>query len=987
MGFTGKGPWRRSAVLAAALPLVLAQGAAAWAQEPAVEEPAVEELAVEAPGAGAAGAEGAAGSAASGGAAAGQGAFGGFLLPAGIGLGLGLGLGGALAAVATGLGGGDDGAPRWDRQAAARPYDRRVAARYLPGGVHHGELMALSELRSDGATGFNPYLLVDAPTAYGHGATGRGQVIAILDDGYQLDHPELAGQLAGVYQRAGMPARIHGTHVASLAAGARNGAGMFGLAFGARLHLASLTDREGALGFTPTQWANATEAARAAGAVAQNNSWGIEGQGDERVRSADVARVVADPAAIDGLAADVRADLQSYLTDNAIDPESLRGNRLRTLTVFNQALNLVPGSGATTPVDGWGEADWRRYRRALQDFQQNGVVVWALSNHAPLDFADFNAALPSIFPELEGAWIAVANIDFTLRDPADPGGSALRARRMSAPCAQAAAYCLSHDGTEVRGAVPGGGYMSLTGTSLATPQVSAAVALLAEAFPDHTPRQLTARLLATAENFGGWSDLRRRADGSVVGRIAGRRVVLEEGPGELGETSFGQGVVHAHSSIYGHGFMDLGAAMQPIGGPPRLAVGGNLASASHHDLEASRIRLGPAFGDGLARGLAGASVMAFDRLGGGFETSLYGLVETAPAGPRAGELLATFARPSDLRTIPLNGGGRLEIALRPRAGARLSPTRGEGVQVDPELHLALPLAEGFGLTAWSSRSAARSFGLRASGAIEEELLLGRDAFANPFLAASAQGHGATLELGPAEGAGLRLGFFEGRHRDSAARHAEEREQDRVWGAAAELRLPFGEGGRLGALGLTGGLLSESGTLLGAETDGAFATEGGTQTYFTGISARLALDDLGLRGVSLVGSADWGWTRPRAASDSLFRGVSTIATESYSLGLQGEALFDPRDRFALTVTQPLRVRGGSATLDLPVGRTGGLDLRHERVRVGLAPSGREVSLGASYGLRLDESTDLAGALLYRRQPGHRRDAGGEGIGLVKLRMSF
>lgn len=978
MRFAGKGSWRRSAVIAAVLPLVLAQAAPAWAQEPAAVEPGTGEPTVEAPGPEGAGAEGAA---ASGGAAAGQGALGNILLPAGI----GLGLGGALA-VAAGSSGGDDGAARWDRQAAARPYDRRVAARYLPGGVHHDELMALSSFRTDGAWGFNPYLLVDAPTAYGHGATGRGQVIAILDDGFQLDHPELAGQIAGVYQRAGMPERLHGTHVASLAAGARNGAGMFGLAFGAQLHLASFVDREGTLGFTPTQWANATEAARQAGAVAQNNSWGIEGQGQERVRSADVARVVADPAAIDGLAADVRADLQTYLTDNGIDRESLRGDRLRTLTVFNQALNLVPGSGATTPVAGWGEADWRRYRRALQDFQQTGVVVWALSNHAPLDFADFNAALPSIFPELEGAWIAVANVDFTLRDPGDPEGSALRARRMSAPCAQAAAYCLSHDGTQVLGAVPGSGYMSLTGTSMATPQVSAAVALLAEAFPDHTPRQLTARLLATAENFGGWSDLRLRADGSVVGRIAGRRVVLEEGPGEVGEAAFGNGVTHAHSSIYGHGFMDLGAAMQPIGGPPRLAVGGNLESASHHGLEGSRIRLGPAFGDGLARGLAGASVMAFDRLGGGFDTPLDGLVETAPASSQAGALLSAFARPSDLQTIPL-GGGRLEIALRPRAGPHFSPLRGERRTVDPELHLALPLAEGFGLTAWSSRSAARSFGLWAGDAIDEELLLGRDAFANPFLAMAAQGQGGTLELGSDSAAGLRLGFFEGRHRDSMARHEEEREEDRVWGAAAELRLPFGEGGRLGAIGLGGGLLTESGTLLGAKTGGAFATEKGTRTYFTGVSGRLALDAFGLRGVSLVGSADWGWTQPRAASDSLFRSVSTIATETYSLGLQGRALFDARDRFALTVTQPLRVRGGSASLDLPVGRTSGLDLRHERVRVGLAPSGREVSLEAAYGFRLDESTDLAGALMYRRQPGHRRSAAGEGIGLVKLRMSF
>ena len=40
----------------------------------------------------------------------------------------------------------------------------------------------------------------------------------------------------------------------------------------------------------------------------------------------------------------------------------------------------------------------------------------------------------------------------------------------------------------------------MTGSSMATPQVAGAVALLWEAFPDNTPELITKRLLLTANN-------------------------------------------------------------------------------------------------------------------------------------------------------------------------------------------------------------------------------------------------------------------------------------------------------------------------------------------------------------------------------------------------------------------------------------------------------------------------------------------------------
>ncbi|WP_366556063.1 S8 family serine peptidase [Aquibaculum sediminis] len=899
-----------------------------------------------------------------------------------------LGAGGAALAL-THDGGGSSG-ESWNRGATHLAFNRSQMSAYLPGGLHHSEMMRLSEERAhlSDQVGFNPYLLVNAPVAYGYGATGKGQTIAILDGGYQLDHPEIATKIDGVYQRERMPFCkpddgdcAHGTHVASLAAGARNGQGSFGLAFDARLHLASWSTEEDPTNLRHT--VQSVDDARRAGAIVQNNSWGLEGAGRERVRSEDINRVIANPDAIDDLAPDLRADLQARLDKLGIDREALRGDPYETTNVFYGALAEVDEMGSE-----WtGTAqEWKDYVQALRAFQKTGVVVFANSNHIPLTFAGLPSALPDVFPELQGAWISVTNVDFTYADPGNRRGSALNAKRESGPCAQTAAYCISHDGTEVLGAVPTDDYEPYIGTSMAAPQVSGAVAVLAQAFPDHTPEQLTTRLLATAENFGDWGDLRRR-DGKLVGRLGEREVILDEGPGEVGESDFGNGVTHAHSSIYGHGFMNLAAAMQPIGGPPLVYVGGDLQTAKRFDIAASRVRLGPAFGDGLARSLANLDIMTFDRLGGGFNLPVESMVQVNTQVTEARDLLSAFARKPERHSIALGGGAALEVAFRPQPQASLTPISRSVPALEAEALITLPLSESVSISGWSNRSPMRSFGLQAEERVQEEMVLGREAFTNPYLGFVSRGHGGAIELGSGSMGALRLGVFEGLHRDTWNWRQEDRNEDRVWGAAAEVSLPFGKAGEFGSLALTGGLLNESGTILGAKTSGAFETKGDTPTWFTGLSGSLALDRLGFKNVSLVGSAYWGWTQARTSSTSLFSDVSTIASESYSIGLQGQELFDARDRFALTLNQPLRVRSGSARMDLPVGRTTDLRLRHRSMNLNLTPSGREVSLEASYGFALNEAIDLSGAVMLRRQPGHQRDAGREGIGLAKLRINF
>ena len=103
-------------------------------------------------------------------------------------------------------------------------------------------------------------------------------------------------------------------------------------------------------------------------------------------------------------------------------------------------------------------------------------------------------------------------------------------------------------------------------------------------------------------------------------------------------TAYDQGI-YADSAIYGHGLLDLAAALSPQG-TPRVTLGARVEDGGA-SLDLTRLSLGSALGDGLTQSLAGQEIAAFDDLGAPFWHSLRSRIDAAP-GPWAGARLRDF---------------------------------------------------------------------------------------------------------------------------------------------------------------------------------------------------------------------------------------------------------------------------------------------------------------------------------------------------------
>ena len=778
------------------------------------------------------------------------------------------------------------------------------------------EFLGMNSERS--SSGFmSPNELINAHIAYGYGLFGKDTTIAIMDVGTilptlptpmrhqefgteeektitpdpNLDQPALTPIIAD--------GQNHATHVAGLAAGLQNDQGMMGIAPEADLLITNM--------FGPTTIDWITEE----GADVWNNSWGWSGDS----------------------ISDVGAEFQSYSS---------------------------PSEGLASKYSslGLGTSDWNNIVAAIDRYQaRDGVVVWSVSNDSeffdaffsetpvpippPATDADVSAALPELFPELKEAWITVVNVvRGTTEDPSNlltkEGGHIL----LSAPCGSTAEYCLSMDGFNITSsvyhellrdaqgtptAITGSAndkYDSLTGTSMAAPMVSGAIALLRDAFPNHTGEQLVIRLLASADN--SWFT-------------------------EDGIVDYGNGITHAYSEIWGHGIPDLAEALKPIG----TIITTSAANQAHVLSDgSSEIQMSRAFGSSFETALSQRSFIMQDGLDGRFMTSLGNFVRTVEHDDLQ-ELANDWHRQArqDLveLSLPIFSGFTLEFDRRHDVTTLVQQQNGASVA------LRSTFSNGNTLRASYGRTINDALGFQAQHPTTTTLRTQSEPFAIPFTGFASASLWGTWQSSDAADRWT-IGWFGNQDEVGAneyvgtndsfgnATNDERPDAKDAYASTGVITEKTWTLGNLAAVQLTGGTLTEQGGLLGTRTSGAFANDVSTTAFARSAVHVDVMPDWSVMAHYLIGHS---WAE--ADEKTLFTDFSNIATDSFAVSVTGQDVFRNRDQVQVTFYQPLRALSGTTTVTLPTGQDAANNyaLRYTSETIDLTPKGRELRLIGSY----------------------------------------
>ncbi|MEM6491607.1 MAG: hypothetical protein AAF684_06895, partial [Pseudomonadota bacterium] len=287
----------------------------------------------------------------------------------------------------------------------------------------------------------------------------------------------------------------------------------------------------------------------------------------------------------------------------------------------------------------------------------------------------------------------------------------------------------------------------------------------------------------------------------------------------------------------------------------------------------------------------------------------------------------------------------------------------------PQAKATLTTESGYSVTAGFEANIDTAFGLAAEGATSATQQALGDSFSSPLFGFAADGVGAAAAAPLGEKTAISFGFMQG---DSAAPDSDAE----AFAAIAEVKRRIGERSSV-SLSISG--LVEESTVLGGETSGALAMEDGAPTQFVGVSAQVGLTD----SVSLVGAYHAGVTFARPADGSLYSDIDPILSDSFSAGVR----YDDDGRWGLlSVSQPLRVAAGQASLDTPSEQRADGSLVYERQTVDLAPNAREIDLQLSGGAKTTWGGFTLGAAA-RFNPNHDRDAETEGVAFFKTKISF
>ncbi|MEA3291063.1 MAG: S8 family serine peptidase [Pseudomonadota bacterium] len=455
-------------------------------------------------------------------------------------------------------------------------------------------------------------------------------------------------------------------------------------------------------------------------------------------------------------------------------------------------------------------------------------------------------------------------------------------------------------------------YTDQKGTSFAKPHVSATAATMLARDPHLTPQQVVRILFDTADDLGD--------------------------PGV--------------DDVYGHGKLNRTKALEPVG---ESSVGGG-SSSSGAGIAIAALAVGGAVAYVLSRKSESLKkTLILDSYGRSFHLDLTSRITARDDSARMRSLIKGYTSLQKTAVIE-NNLERTAYAVMSTPNTRAYDDR---LLTDPFADDADRIKD-FVYSYYSFDRDGGDYHYALNGSLNRDFGAGREAlagfnfssgnvFSTPYLGFSNQGMGLSFGKSYADsGVQTRLGLT-------------SYDDQGLYGAESDSVLfeTQVEKGR-GAVGMQAGYLMENGSLFGGASNGAFSADYAS-TLSIGLSASYKLSNR----LTLIGNYSEGLTSVDDANNGLLSNFSSLRSNSKSIGLLANSVFQYKDRLGIAVYQPLSISQGSVDLTVPDHRDLAGNIYSNRERLDLSNDGDpETRFELYYGKNLSRKTAIHAHLVHK-----------------------
>ena len=503
-------------------------------------------------------------------------------------------------------------------------------------------------------------------------------------------------------------------------------------------------------------------------------------------------------------------------------------------------------------------------------------------------------------------------------------------------CGDAKSYCLVAPGSSIYAAIPTDSYATINGTSMATPHVAGAAAVLRGAWTFLTAPQVSQILLSTANSdFVGYSE-----------------------------------------TIYGQGILDLYAAVQAQG-QNTLGYGTSVVSSSGYDVATSSISSSTIFGDAFASNVAPqlSSAIFYDDYGRDYKAFLGNKIITNRG--QAYDASSLMFNNTSYKTVPLNLGSRAQMRFNVADYKNPEAPNELGLKYatldrsqDPQ---RINAGNGFSFTKNSSEILPNSkFGfafnfdeISAQQNFANSGFILQNAFAaNPYQSFLNQPSSGLQNSRKFNQAFFDQSFLQ---KKMALRFSYQESRDAT--TKQNQLLDFGL--TFKSLSFSFGNLTEfENNILNSKNLGAFESGGNTKTSYLKISLKEKLTN----DLQLLANFSEGVSKINGNERGIFREFSDVRSRSFSASLLWK-------NFGVNYFEPMRVYRGKVKFDIPVARDDAGNLYRYQGMASLAPQGRERDLEVFYFHDLNESSQIKFSFLTQRQAANIKGAPTNLLGMI------